>query len=169
MGSKKSLCLWVGLFVILVWIWGFASPALSETLNCKSEMKMGQRIMDEVTSGYFIGVNTREGSANCDNGEMAHLKAFATWDVMQPKEGFAQGYIIFTFKDNSKIITKFKYRQIPDPGGEAEWIYEGTPEIIKGTLRFEGIKGSTSFKSKQLPPDSKTAGEWIINYTLPPK
>ena len=32
MEAKKSLCFLMGLFVITVWIWGFAAPALSETL-----------------------------------------------------------------------------------------------------------------------------------------
>lgn len=173
MGTKKPFCIFVGLLVITIWILGFPAPGLSETVKCKSEMQMGQKIVEQVTAGYFIGVNTRDGSANCDNGETAHLQAFATWDVFYesfvPKEGIAQGYVIFTFKDNSKIITRFKYRQTSDPKGEAEWIWEAAPEIVKGTLRFEGIKGTLSLRAKQLPSDSKTVGEWIINYTLPPK
>lgn len=138
---------------------------------------MGERIFDEFTSGYFIGVNTRKGVANCDNGETAHLQSFATWDViykresflLDPKEGFSQGYVIFIFKDNSKIITKFNYRQIPDPKGEAEWVWDTNLEIIKGTLRFEGIKGNISLKGKQLRHTDKAVSEWIITYIVPPK
>ena len=47
-------------------------------------------------------------------------------------------------------------------------------EIIKGTGRFEGIKGTQSAKAKALPADkgeagSKLYGEGTLAYTLPPK
>ena len=85
MGTKKSLCFSVGLFVIVVWIWGFAAPALSETLKCKTEMKQVVRADEQVYSGYFIGVNTREGSATCENGETATVNSYAVWDQIWHK------------------------------------------------------------------------------------
>ncbi len=64
---------------------------------------------------------------------------------------------------------KNKLTQIPDPKGGAEWIWDGTAEIIKGTIHFNGIKGSASFKGKHLFPDKKSINEWTITFTLPPK
>ena len=132
-------------------------------------MKQVVRADEQVYSGYFIGVNTREGSATCENGETATVNSYAVWDQIWHKECFKEGYTIFTFKDFSKMIMKNKLTQIPDPKGEAEWIWDGTAEIIKGTIQFNGIKGSGSFKGKQLFPDKKSINEWTITFTLPPK
>ena len=49
-----------------------------------------------------------------------------------------------------------------------------TSEIIKGTGRFDGIKGTQSVKTKYLPLGKgevapKGYGEGTITYTLPPK
>ncbi len=51
---------------------------------------------------------------------------------------------------------------------------ESTSEIIKGTGRFEGIRGSVSAKTKNLPAEKgeagpKQYGEGTITYTLPTK
>jgi len=171
MRAKKSLCFSLGLFVIMVWIWGFAAPALSETLKCKSETKVREQNMDVVTDEHYVGATMREGSVTCDNGEMATVRSYSTWDVIFKKEGFSQSYSVLTFNDNSKILTKFQGRQIPDPEGKADWIWSGmtgTSEILNGTNRFKGIKGSVSFEGKQLPSKISTS-EWTFIYTLPPK
>ena len=49
-----------------------------------------------------------------------------------------------------------------------------TREIIKGTGRFEGIKGTGTARVKYLPlekgePGPKGIGEGSLTYTLPPK
>ena len=170
MGTKKSLCFLMGLFVIIVWSWGFATPALSETIKCKSESDAGKREVDQVLfTEYFVGSTTKEMVATCDNGETPTVKMYSVWDATVGKENFIQGYSIYTFKDSSKIVTKFNFRQIPDPEGKAEWISDSTADIIKGTLRFNGIKGNVSSKSKTLHPDHRGVSEFTITYTLPPK
>jgi hypothetical protein len=66
----------------------------------------------------------------------------------------------------------------PSHGSPARWLRFGSggwkSEIIKGTGRFEGIKGTQSAKAKYLPLEkgeggSKGYGEGTITYTLPPK
>ena len=60
-------------------------------------------------------------------------------------------------------------------GGAAVGAYTSggwTSEIIKGTGRFEGIKGTQSAKAKYLPLEKgefgpKGYGEGTITYTLP--
>jgi len=47
-------------------------------------------------------------------------------------------------------------------------------DIIHGTGRFQGIKGTVTTSSKRLPPEKgelmgKTIGEGTLNYTLPSK
>ncbi|MEW6186268.1 MAG: hypothetical protein AB1585_11070 [Thermodesulfobacteriota bacterium] len=85
------------------------------------------------------------------------------------KGGITHGFGVRTFKDNSKIV--YEYRSLPlklDPTGDAYIIYEGTAELIRGTLRFDGIKGSESFKGKQLA-GGKQVVECIHTYTVPEK
>ena len=169
MGKKKLLVFSAGLFVIIVWIWGSATLALSETFKCTSETKLVVHAYEMAASSYYIGVNSREGSASCENGETATVKSFALWESNWTKETFLQAYTIYTFKDFSTIITKGNAHQIRDPNREAEWFLEGTAEIIKGANRFSGIKGSVSSKGKHLPPYGKIISELTITYTLPPK
>ena len=171
MAKRKLLVFSAGLFVIIVWIWGSATLALSETLKCTSETKLVVNENEQAASSYYIGVNSREGSATCENGETATVKSYALWESNWPKEIFVQEYTIYTFKDFSTIITKGNTHQVPDPNraGEAAWFLEGTAEIIKGANRFSGIKGSVALKGKQLPPDRKIISELTITYTLPPK
>ena len=170
MGAKKSLCFLMGLFVIIVWIWGFAAPALSETLKCKSEL-LDEKIREEQQFDYTysVGVNLKEGMAICENGETAEVKSFNLWNVDYPTEVFLSGITVYTFKDYSRIITKANFHYIRDPKGESEWIWEGTGEIIKGVKGFKGIKGGVSFKGKMDRSDKKTRMDITLNYTLPPK
>ena len=74
MRIKKSLYFLLGIFVIIVWIWGFASPALSETLKCNSEWKVVTREDDNLYGIHFYGVTANEGIATCENGETATVK-----------------------------------------------------------------------------------------------
>ena len=173
MGRKKSLFYLVGLFVIMVWVWGLATPALSETLRCKSETKQVVRSDEQVESlfdtGYFIGITASEGVATCENGETIEVKSYTLWATNWPKETISQVIARYRFKDLSNIITKGTVIQNQDPKGEATWLWEGTSEIIRGTGRLKEIKGSVSFKGKQLPPDKRSVTEFILTYTLPPK
>jgi hypothetical protein len=169
MGRKKFLCFLMGIFVIIVWIWGIASPALSETLKCKSEWKVVTREDDNLYGIHFYGVTANEGIATCENGETATVKNFSLWYADATKEGVNQSFTTFTFKDSSKIIMKTSSTQIKDLKGEGNWIWEGTGEIINASSRFMGIKGKSSFKGKQLSPDKRSVNEWIITYALPPK
>ena len=166
MGTKKSLCFLVGLFVIMVWIWGFATPVLSETLKCKGEGKQVNRSQDNFEGSIFIGVTAGEGTISCDNGETLTSKTFSLWDANWQVDCFTQTYTVLKFKDFSKIFIKYKYTQLPDPKNEVEWIWDGTGEIVRGTGQFYGIKGTSTLKGKQLYPDKNSVSEITITYTL---
>jgi hypothetical protein len=170
MVAKKSLLFGVSLLVITVWICGSATPALSETINCKGEGKAGVLKMINDSMGYFIGLNENEVSYTCDNGESFTEIAYLVWDLLMGKERqiLGQGNSISTYKDNSKIIGKLKFSLIPDPKDEKQWIIDGTAEIIRGTMRFNGIKGSVSFKGKQ-DAGMKLFIESTMTYTLTTK
>ena len=165
----KSINVLFGIFAILALVLGSATQGEAETLKCKTELKMGLIENQQVDNSYFVGFNTREGLGTCDNGETAEVKSYAVWNADWPKECFTTVIVVYTFKDFARIITKGSLRQVEDPKGEAEWIWEGTGEIIKGVTRFRGIKGSISFKGKQERGDKKASQEITLTYTLPPK
>ena len=169
MAKKKSLCFPLGLFVIIAWFWGSVTPAVAETLQCKSETDHDVSYIEQLGDLYH-GYFTRIGVVTCDNGETAKWWSYGNFAVTLEKGGFSQGYIIFTFKDFSNIVMRYKLPQRPDPQGTVQWFYDYTAEIIKGDGRFEGIKGSVSVSGKQLLNPKKTAiQEMNITYTLPPK
>ena len=170
MAKNKARFLWLGLFAITVLIWGFATPALSETLTCKSESDSGKQDFDQVIRTlYLVGATIQEAVATCDNGEKPTVKMYSVWDATVGKENFSQGYVIYIFKDFSRIVTKFNFRQIPDPGGRPNGFRREPLKLSRGALRFDGIKGNISSKSKVLYPDQRSVNEWTIHYTLPSK
>ena len=173
MCTKKLLFIFVGFFVPTIWAWGFAGPAFSETLKCKSETKQVARSDEQVESlydtGFFIGITKSEGEATCENGETIDVHSYSLWSTNWPKETISQVITRYRFKDFANIITKGTVIQNQDPKGEATWLWEGTSEIIKGTGRLKEIKGSVSFKGKQLPSDKRSITEFTLTYTLPAK
>ncbi len=173
MVENRSLFYLLVIFVIMIWVWGPANPALSETLSCKSETKEAVRSDEQVESlydtGYFIGITASEGAATCEDGETIEVKSYSLWASNWPKETVSQVITRYRFKDVASIIVKGTAIQNQDPKGEAAWLSEGASEIIKGTGRFKGIKGNLSYKSKQLPPDKRIVSEFTMTYTLPPR
>jgi hypothetical protein len=78
-------------------------------------------------------------------------------------------YVTIKFPDGSTITIKSQ-GTMGAGGASGGW----TSEIIKGTGRFEGIKGTRSGKVKYLPVEPGEAypkgyGEGTITYTLPAK
>jgi len=127
-----------------------------------------------ITPGHFIGVFVREGEVVFENGEKAKTNLRGTVDMnMDIGEGSFQGYSFSTFEDGSIAITKLEGVMKLLPGGSLP-ISEGKGTYIKGTGRFEGIQGTTSFKSRQIKPyggeykgDAEVEG--VNTYTLPAK
>jgi hypothetical protein len=169
MSTRKSLWILFGILIVSAWVLGFSVQARAETLKCKSETKQSVRADEQAAESYFLGVNSRVGSFTCENGDEGMVNSYAVWEANWPREVITQIYTVYRFKDMSKIITKGTVIQTQDPKGEAEWIWEGTSEIIRGGYRFNGIKGNVSFKGKQVPPEKKSINELTFTYTLPPK
>jgi hypothetical protein len=82
----------------------------------------------------------------------------------------AIGYTFYTFEDNSTIIFKFQ-RSVVYEGRTSS--AKASSEIIKGTGRFEGIKGTTSGTGKNYPGSKEEVGraftDITLTYTLPTK
>ena len=121
-------------------------------------------------AGHAIGMQKREGEGVFSNGETAKYSTVSTFDSRRSTGGMAQGYSTFTFADGSLIIFSWKAEITRNQDGLP--FNQGQGSILKGTGRFEGIKGISDFSGQQLKPAAEdpklTASQKAtIAYTLP--
>lgn len=121
-------------------------------------------------AGHLIGMQQREGEAVFSNNETATYSTVSTFDSRRSTGGSAQGYSKFTFTDGSLILFSWTAEITRTKDGLP--FNQGKGTIIKGTGRFEGIKGGSVFTGQQLKPAAEdpklTAGQSAtISYTLP--
>jgi len=116
--------------------------------------------------GHLVGVQVREGVIVYEDGELAWQKVIGIHDLVNGL-GSALRYVTTTFQDGSTITTYYKNNissgSYPIPG-----------EIIHGTGRFKGIKGTATGTAKILTPEpgetsGKAVSEGTTTYTLPSK
>jgi hypothetical protein len=176
MATKKSMWIIFSILVISAWVLGSAIQAGAETMKCKTSGNSDKREAAQIpdVEGHTININLREGVAFFENGEVASLKSYSTWDGISGKKGRAQGYAVYTFIDGSTIIISFLQLLEADQEGKLAYNTKSTGEILKGTGRFEGIKGTVSGTGKQLKAEKgelsgKAANDWTFYYTLPTK
>ena len=118
---------------------------------------------------HSIGLYERRGVAIFNNGETAAYHSKGTWDHID-ENGTWQGYSTLTFEDGSTIIAKGS-GNISKESGKSSTL-TGKSEYIKGTGKYEGIKGNLSFSGNSITPyNDETKGDAIMNakgsYTLP--
>lgn len=159
-------CLVVGLVVAC--ILGPALPAGAEELHYKfyTWSPKGERVPVGDVAGHEVGYMLREAFYVFENGEVATSKSVVTIDYVNGDGPFMQ-YLTITFPDQATIVIK---SQGTSAGVGSQW----TSEILKGTGRFEGIKGTHSAKATYLRREpgeggGKGYGEGTLTYTLPGK
>jgi hypothetical protein len=159
----------MGLLLILSMIW-VSPPAAADTLKGKGVSAIGKAEMLPVgdVENHNIGLNTRDGMIVFDKGEVATSKAIAVCDVVRNGTGWAKGYVSFTFLDGSTILTAFHQDIAPAKSeGAVQIDTKVSGEIIKGTGKFEGIKGTVTSTTQQLKPEKvETAGKNISDVIL---
>jgi len=168
MATNKLICVLFGIIVISAWVLGSAIQAGAETMNYKFytwAIKDESLPVSDV-QGHIVELQLRGAFYVFENGEVATSNVVVSGDFIAMRGPFMQ-YVTINFSDGSSIIIK---SQGTFGGTSGEW----RSEIIKGTGRFEGIKGTHSAKAKYLPvekgePGPKGYGEGTITYTLPSK
>ena len=174
MATKKLTWVLFGILVISAWVLGSVIQAGAETLNYKSYTYgiKAESIPVGDVEGHQLDFFVRGGFYVFENGEVATAKHVGTGEEVKGG-GQILYYGTVTFSDGSTI---FSGTQGTFGGG-----VPGSPatggfktEIIKGTGRFEGIKGTASIKTKFIPAEKGEAGpkgvsEGTYNYTLPSK
>ncbi len=169
MATKKSMCVIFGIVVISVWVLGSAILSGAETMKCKN---IATAIKDERISvvdeqGHELGIQVYEGLAYFENGEIAKVRFQSVFDRIPGKATQAIGYTFYTFDDGSTIVAKFQ-RLVSGTGSAT-----ATTELIKGTGRFQGIKGTASATGKQFSrtkeEPARSFNDVTLTYTLPTK
>ena len=174
MATRKSLWILFGIFAISVWILGSPIQAGGETMNFKVYNWVTKRETVPVADveGHALGLTVRNAFFIFEK-EVATSISVGTHDYIKGKGPFMQ-YVTLTFQDGSTIIIKSQGTVgAPVAGTPTVGGYKGS-EIIKGTGRYEGIKGSITLKVKYLPVEKweagpKAYGEGTFTYTLPSK
>jgi hypothetical protein len=168
MATKKFMWVLLTVFIIAAWLLGSVAQVTAETwkfrfFNHVTKME-GLPIPD--AEGHWVGALVREGVIIYENGEMAWAKTIVIFDGVKGVSSFTQ-YNTTTFRDGSTITGYTKGKTSPGP-------FPFTGEIIHGTGRFQGIKGTVTATANNLPPEKgeimgKSFGEATQTFTLPSK
>ncbi len=168
MGPKKSMWVFVSILAISGWVLGSATQVGAETMNFKlyTYVTKGEIVPIDDVEGHIVNLLVRRSFYAFENGEVAIVSAVSTGDFIKGSGPF-MNYLNIAFPDGSTMIVK---GQGTIGGGAGGW----KSEIIKGTGRFTGIKGTLTSKAKYLPLEkgevgAKGYGEGTITYTLPSK
>jgi len=172
MAAKKLLWAVLGLPLIGGLLFGFPMDASAETMKCKAvgvTLNMERAAVDD-EEGHTLGLQTIEGLAIFDNGEIARTKIKAIIDLTKASGFLAIAYFTFIFDDGATIVLKLDRRGIIDEKGVAST--KVVSEIKKGTGRFAGIKGTVSGPGKNFSVQGeavKSFNDFTFTYTLSPK
>ena len=167
MATKKSMWVLFGILVISAWVLGSVIQAGAETMKCRTAdtATKDERIPVGDEEGHVLGLQIMEGLAFFENGEIAKVRSHAISDTIPGKGGQAIGYSIFTFEDGSTIVTRFQRLMVRDESGNLS--AKNTSELIKGTGRFEGIKGTASATGRNFFQVKERLGELITMLPSP--
>ena len=160
----------IGILVVVACLTGLGIEAQAETMTCRTAgvlMKFESMPVAEV--GHALVMGEREGLAFFENGEIAVFKSQNTSDSTIGGGFKSDGYMFFRFDDGSSIVTTFSQQATPEPGGKYSSKMMG--EILKGTGRFDAIKGSLTMTSKRFADvkgeANKSSTNITFTYTLP--
>jgi hypothetical protein len=173
MTTKKSIWVLFGILVMSAWVLGLAIQVEAETMKCKAIQTATKDERMEVgdEKGHVLALQRMEGLAYFENGEIAKMRSDAVFDFIPGKGVQALGYTFYTFDDGSTIEVRFQRAVVPGPAGSGS--AKASSELIKGTGRFEGIKGTSSGAGKNFPPSKEEPAraftDITFSYTLPTK
>ena len=173
MATKKAMLVLFGVLMVSVWVLGSAIQVGAETLKGRLALTVTKNetipVNDE--EGHVLGLQIQEGITFFENGEIAKVRNHNVYDLITGKGGQAIAYNIWTFEDGSTVINRIQRVMVPDKSGNLS--AKVTSEFIKGTGRFQGIKGTSSATGKKFAASKGEAERQFMDftwtYTLPTK
>jgi hypothetical protein len=168
---KVTILGFTSILVIAGFVLGFITQAGAETLKSRSvaTATKAEQIPVNDEPGHILVMQIAEGLALFENGETAKMRVTAVADTAPGKGGQAIVYAIYTFGDGSTVVTRSQRLMVADKSGTVS--AKATGEIIKGTGRFEGIKGTVSGSSTNYLPSEgeamKVLSDHTWTYTVP--
>jgi len=167
----------ISILLITAWLLVPSTQAEAKTMNANHKivgyLTRVEWIAVPDVEKHVVILYERRGAAIFENGETAAYHTLGTSDSIKGESSF-HGYSDYLFKDGSTIMTEYTGTMWYPPGEKLRSL-KGESKYIKGTGRFEGIKGKTSFTGKYVAPYTKdeTKGEYVVDvtgkYTLPSK
>lgn len=165
MVSRKSMWGFIILLVFWTCLIGIFTPVSAETLKFKvyGYPINRQSVPTGGEEGHSLVLLTSGEFLVFDNGEVATSIYVVSGDFNKGAGPYIN-YKTIKFTDGSTIFVKTEGMLAPSGS-------KSTSEIIRGTGRFEGAKGSMSIKAKYLPVEkgeigAKGIGEGTLTYTL---
>jgi hypothetical protein len=170
MATKKSMRVLLGILVVSTWVLASAIQTGAETMKCKiaTTTTKDESVPVGDEEGHSLHLIITEGLAFFENGEIAKVRSHNLSDRISAKGSQVIGYTIYTFEDGSTIVQRFQRLMV-----SGDLFAKATGELIKGTGRFGGIKGTVSGTSKSFPGSkgeaSRNTSDMTFTYTLPTK
>jgi len=160
----------IGVFLVAALVLLPATQAKAETMkyDATSQFTKLEFVLFPDVEGHKVGVFERRGVAIFEK-EVAAVTVQGTIDMIK-KKGAWETYSQITFKDGSTFTYNL---QGATTIVEGITLLNGKGKYIKGTGRFEGIKGKLSLTGRYITPitKDKTKGDnWTEvtgTYTLP--
>ena len=173
---KKIILPIISIFLITIWL--FPSQAVAETWKYKIVMYFTKAEYAPIPAmeGLAYALFEYKGLSFWENGETSFYSGAAIGEFYKG-EGPVQNCVVHTFADGSTIVSKNKFINISAPEGKTSSYENITGEIVKGSGRFDGIKGTIVGKGKRLAPISpglkEMRGDAVVEgsmtFTLPSK
>jgi len=165
----------IGILFIAALLLMPATQAEAKTVKYKiiGPLTRVERIAVPDVEGHSVNLYERRGVVIFENGETAAYCTRGTSDYIKGQGSF-HGYSDILYKDGSTQIWEYTGTTTLAPG-EKQGTMKGEGKYIKGTSRFEGIQGLTSFTGKAVTPYTKdtTKGDAVFDvtatYTMPKK
>ena len=118
---------------------------------------------------HLVSVNESKGiSSNTEGksfGEGAVERGVGVWDIdLKTETGFCQGYQESTDRDGDKVYFRQEGRRVKGKLWGSQ--YEGKWTILRGTGKYEGIKGKGTYSLYNIAP-MQAYTDWEMDVELP--
>jgi hypothetical protein len=159
---KKLISL---LLPVLVFVAPAGADSITEKFRIINHVTRFETMNPEDEKGHFIGILTRSGLALFEDGQIGNQSAMIVFDMISGKSGSFQTYTTIILEDGSSWIAKSNGKMARTPDGK-RLLTKQAGDIVSGTGKYEGIKGTIAFEGVQYGPTEVGKGDWVGDCTI---